>query len=603
MKMKKLIRSLAATLCFALLTGLLFTLGPAAPFLNRADSGMVDMLYQHTGTSSDVIRIIGVDEDTLAEYGIYQEFSREKTAALIEKLNADPDKAPAVIVLDILFTTESNNKEADDALVSACKKYGNVITGENLLYGYIFDKATNSGGVGIKSVEEPFDALKNSTLSGFCNTTQDSDGYIRYTMLYANTDGVRHNSLAYETYLAYCRYIGSEAENLKTNSNGELYFYYTTTPDETAYNYEETGLNDVLKAESLGSRYKGKVVFVGATAAGMEDAYNVAIDRGVQMNGVEIHANILQALLEGKTAVPANGAIVAALAAVLIGLYVYFTRKLKLLPSILIGAGLMVIWPIAGLVMKAVGLTFPVFYFEISVILVILYLIITKYLIEKIRRQNTLHAFSKYVAPQVISALSKDSTFEIKLGGERRHIAVLFVDIRGFTTMSESLEPEQVVAILNQYLDLTSKSIFQNDGTLDKFVGDATMALFNAPVDLDDYIYKAVCAARDMAAGAAELEKKLEAEFGRSVGFGVGVNCGPAIVGNIGAERRMDYTAIGDTVNTAARLESVAKRGQILISQEVLDALGDRVVVEPVGELALKGKAKKIPTYNVLEVK
>ncbi len=129
------------------------------------------------------------------------------------------------------------------------------------------------------------------------------------------------------------------------------------------------------------------------------------------------------------------------------------------------------------------------------------------------------------------------------------------------------------------------------------------MAIFNAPFDLDDYVYKAVSAAMDMVKGAAELEVELEKEFGRSVGFGVGVNVGPAIVGNIGAERRMDYTAIGDTVNTAARLESVAKRGQVLVSREVLEALGDRVVYEEVGELSLKGKAKPVPAFNVLELK
>ena len=104
--------------------------------------------------------------------------------------------------------------------------------------------------------------------------------------------------------------------------------------------------------------------------------------------------------------------------------------------------------------------------------------------------------------PQVVDKISKDKDFELVLGGENRHIACLFVDIRGFTTMSESLKPEEVVEILNEYLSLTTNSIFQNGGTLDKFVGDATMAVFNAPFDLEDYIYKAVCTARDMKAAS-----------------------------------------------------------------------------------------------------
>ena len=168
--------------------------------------------------------------------------------------------------------------------------------------------------------------------------------------------------------------------------------------------------------------------------------------------------------------------------------------------------------------------------------------------------------------------------------------------------MSEALEPEQVVSILNEYLALTTESIFNNSGTLDKFVGDATMAVFNAPFSLDDYIYRAVCTARDIAAGSGELEARLQAKFGKSVSFGIGVNCGDAVVGNIGCDFRMDYTAIGDTVNTAARLEANAKRGQILISREVYEAVKDRVKVTDIGVIPLKGKSNEVFVYQLDEV-
>lgn len=169
--------------------------------------------------------------------------------------------------------------------------------------------------------------------------------------------------------------------------------------------------------------------------------------------------------------------------------------------------------------------------------------------------------------------------------------------------MSEGLEPEQVVEILNEYLSLTTQSIFKNGGTLDKFIGDATMAVFNAPFDLDDYIYRAVCTARDIAAGSEELREKLLKRYGKTVNFGIGVNCGDAVVGNIGCEFRMDYTAIGDTVNTAARLESNAKPGQILISGEVYEAVKDRVDVTEVGVIPLKGKSKEVFVYQVDQVR
>jgi class 3 adenylate cyclase len=163
--------------------------------------------------------------------------------------------------------------------------------------------------------------------------------------------------------------------------------------------------------------------------------------------------------------------------------------------------------------------------------------------------------------------------------------------------MSENLAPEQVVDILNSYLELTTNSIFQNGGTLDKFIGDATMAVFNAPFALDDYIFKAVKTALDIVAGGDAIESKFLEKYGKSVGFGVGVNCGRAVVGNIGCSFRMDYTAIGDTVNTAARLESNAKRGQVLISEEVYNHVRDRVTVEPIGTIPLKGKSKSVFVY------
>ncbi|MGN0691952.1 MAG: adenylate/guanylate cyclase domain-containing protein, partial [Oscillospiraceae bacterium] len=207
--------------------------------------------------------------------------------------------------------------------------------------------------------------------------------------------------------------------------------------------------------------------------------------------------------------------------------------------------------------------------------------------------------FKKYVAPQVVEEIAKKGGYHIRLGGENRNIAVLFVDIRGFTPMSESLEPEQVVDILNSYLNLTTNSIFANGGTLDKFIGDATMAVFNAPFDLDDYVYRAVKTAWDIVSGGNAIESKFLERYGKSVSFGVGVNCGPAVVGNIGCDFRMDYTAIGDTVNTAARLEANAKRGQVLISESVYEQVKDRVTVEPIGEIPLKGKSKGVFVYSL----
>ena len=168
--------------------------------------------------------------------------------------------------------------------------------------------------------------------------------------------------------------------------------------------------------------------------------------------------------------------------------------------------------------------------------------------------------------------------------------------------MSEALSPEQVVDILNEYLTLTTSAIFDHGGTLDKFIGDATMGIFNAPFDLDDYLYKAILTALDIVNGTKELNDRLLDRFGKTVQFGVGVHCGPAVVGNVGCGFRMDYTAIGDTVNTASRLEGSAAGGQVLISTDVYERLKDRIQANKIGNLRLKGKENELTVYEVTGV-
>ena len=338
------------------------------------------------------------------------------------------------------------------------------------------------------------------------------------------------------------------------------------------------------------------------TATGMQDAYRSAINRGKSMQGVEINANLLQALIDGRTAIPVSANTHALIMSVITYIVFFLLRKQKLLWAIIEVVAVMGAHILVGRIMAQNGKLITQLYVLIVYALIILFLLVEKYLLEKLRRRKMLSTFKQYMAPQVVDKLTKGNDFEIKLGGEKRDVAVLFVDIRGFTPMSENLQPEQVVQILNEYLSLTTESIFKHNGMLDKFIGDATMAVFNAPFDLEDYLYEAVATAWDIKSGSEKLEKKLMEQFGRTVSFGIGVNCGDAVVGNIGCEFRMDYTAIGDTVNTAARLESRAKPGQILISEKLYKALEDRIEAEEVGEMELKGKSNKIMVYSVTSI-
>ena len=366
--------------------------------------------------------------------------------------------------------------------------------------------------------------------------------------------------------------------------------------------YESISMSDVLSGKIDTRAFKGSIILVGAYAQGLQDNFKVPNGGSSQMFGVEIHANILQSYIQGRFAVTGNPYLFGLITAVAAMLLHFLFRKLKVGWSLIILIVAIAAEIVACVALNNSGYTFRLVYFPLVLLVSFVYSLAIGYIAEQKKKKKVINAFKKYVAPQIVDEISKKGDFSIKLGGENRDIAVLFVDIRGFTTMSEALEPEQVVAILNEYLALTTKSIFDNLGTLDKFVGDATMAVFNSPFDLPDYEYKAVSAALDIVRGGEKLEKVLLEKYGRSVGFGVGVHCGPAVVGNVGCEVRMDYTAIGDTVNTSARLEANAKKGQVLISDVLYERLKDRIVVNEIGVIPLKGKSNGVCVYEVKEL-
>jgi adenylate cyclase len=193
---------------------------------------------------------------------------------------------------------------------------------------------------------------------------------------------------------------------------------------------------------------------------------------------------------------------------------------------------------------------------------------------------------------------------ELKLGGEKKEITVLFSDIRGFTSMSEKMEPEQIVALLNEYLSEMNESIFAYKGTLDKFVGDAVMALFNTPAPLKDHALYAVKTAFDMKRRLAILNEKWAKEGRPQLKIGLGINTGYAVAGNMGSLKRMEYTVIGDTVNLAARLESATKAlgAEILISENTYDKVRGFVKARKIENVSVKGKEESLTVYDVTEL-
>src|SRR5262245_32686414 len=210
-------------------------------------------------------------------------------------------------------------------------------------------------------------------------------------------------------------------------------------------------------------------------------------------------------------------------------------------------------------------------------------------------------AFTRYVAREVVEEILKDPE-HLVLTGERREVTVLFCDVRGFTPLSERLAPEEVVLLLNDFYTLMIETTFKHDGTLDKFLGDAVMAIFGAPIAHPDHSLRAVRTALAMREGVVELNERRRKEGKEPIAVGIGVSAGEAVAGTVGTEERMEYTVIGDSVNLAARLESNAKPGQILISQRTWDRVKGVVEVRPLGAIKVKGKEEQVEVYEVLGV-
>lgn len=208
-------------------------------------------------------------------------------------------------------------------------------------------------------------------------------------------------------------------------------------------------------------------------------------------------------------------------------------------------------------------------------------------------------AFTRYVAREVVEEILKDPE-NLVLSGERRQVTVLFCDVRGFTPMSERLAPEEVVLLLNDFYTLMIETTFQYDGTLDKFLGDAVMAVFGAPMAHPDHSARAIRTALAMQEGITGLNERRARDGKEAISVGIGVSAGEAVAGTVGTEDRMEYTVIGDSVNLAARLEANAKPGQILISHRTYERVRDLVDARPLGRIRVKGKEEEVEVYEVL---
>jgi len=586
MKQKEKIKIIV---CLALI--LVICLLQSGGLFKGFEDRLEDGLFQQGSKLNDKIFVIGIDEETLSRYGAFDTWSRDKIADVINVLMSGENR-PKVIAVDIGFYGEKDAAK-DAKLAKAAKDAGNVVLTTSVVGSNTVD------GYKIILMEEPYDSLRKAALScGFSNLIFDDDGVVRHSA----------NEIIYEDKLYYSfdnkiaeAYLGKRPDNVSEN------FYITYSGKSHSYS-GSTGAGcsfyKVLEGEYPLDDFKDAIVIIGAYASGTQDNYYTSIDKNNQMYGAEIHANIVNQILSDdfKSELSSLNSALITFGLGLVALAViYFANEQR---AIFINIALCVAYIFfCRFAYLKLDVLLPIFYGCLTVVLITITHIVLSFVYAKIERKKIVENYSRYMAPELAVSIADKGEASLKLGGSKKDIAVLFVDIRGFTSLSEVISPEEIVSILNQYFEITTKSIMDNNGIIDKFIGDATMGLFNALTDLDDYVYCAVCAGLDMIKLSEGLDDKLPPEYRGRVHFGVGVHTGPAVVGNIGTHFRMDYTAIGDTVNTASRIEGQAKASQLLISEEVYQKVKDRFVIENADLIQLKGKKEKVQVYSVIAKK
>lgn len=579
--------------------------------------------YNPFEKADERITIAAIDEESENAYGAYEEWSRELLAQTVTALK---ESGAAVIALDTDLSKESD-ASGDLALANACKSAGNVIALASADFDTAPDrsvspKETNEEETNTERLENgehflaspadssmkwtehkavrinyPYQALADCVTVGIGNAVQQSmDGTIRSAALTVNFDNIIQDSFAAAVYKAYQDYIGADYAFPDLN-NQKLFGFNTIFQTST---YKIISLADILSGNYDPHLFKDQIVLIGEFDSEEQASnYFEYLRSGASRQEVLVESAILQALITSNTVTDINPAAQAVLYGFLISFFYFLLAKRKTILTIIaqvifIFCGISIAY-ILNLQGYRLLLLVPILFMIASMFLHLLQNLLYTAL-ERRRMENTL---KMYVDSQVVDEITEVAPFALSSMSERKHIAVLFVDIRGFTTLSESLEPEQVVEILDRYFSVVYASITAWNGTLDKFIGDAAMAIFNAPKDLDDYVFHAVCAADDIMKGFEEMKTHFKNRYNADVNVGIGINCGEAIVGNIGCIGRMDYTAIGDTVNTASRLESRAAPGQILISDSVQKIIAPRVTASSIGALALKGKANTVETYQI----
>lgn len=550
-------------------------------FLVPLDARFQDKLFVPRGASPEII-LVTIDNESIQELGVWP-FPRSLHAELIDDIAAGD---PRVIGYDVTFSEASTQSE-DQALADAIAHHNNIVLASEAVLE-IRDGAIPRA----VSTLQPLPTLvADQTLVGPTTLVPDTDGVIRQV---PTAFIVRNNEMS-QSFAA----LVTEAAGyrLTEDTDGLLRVAYVGGPGT----YESVSFADVLSGEVEPDVFANKIVLVGATAPDLHDEYLTPFGAGQAMSGVEIQANVVQSLLEGRDVRLLTEIQVAVLFAIIFTLGVALGLFLRLRYLAVAAIAVFIGYLLVAVALAATDLLLPVLHPLLLIVGIFGIDLLYRYRDEYARRQFIQHAFGRYVAPAVVDKLASGEA-PLRLGGVKEELTILFSDIRGFTTLSEALRPEELVTFLNEYLTGMTDIVLSHEGTVDKYIGDAVMAFWGAPLPQSDHAVRGVLTALAMRERLSELNKSWQRVGKPMVEIGVGLNTGRVIVGNMGSERRFDYTVIGDDVNLASRLEGLTKYYGvgILVSEATKKLLGDRFVTRQLDKVAVKGKKEAVKIFEVV---
>jgi adenylate cyclase len=597
----------------ALITfAVLLTVKLANPYLVESTRlKFYDYLMLGSPTQSEQIVTVNIGEKAIEKYGQWP-FPREVHAKIINDLYG---RGAALVGGTILYP-EPDRMGTDRVLANSLNQYP-VVLSQTVSDSCSRVSATiRRTGVAVIGDGEATEFLPQypcvlSNIAplqeaaagvGITSTLPESDGVVRRVPLLSQTSGEYYPAFALEMLRVTA---GDSSYQAKINQTGvealRIPSFETIKTDE--YSRVFINPNYVFPSVEVGGdipRLDGKIVIVGVTAAGI--ANPVATPQGEQHPHV-LQASILETLINGDSAsIPLWGQLadLAAFLGLALALIILSRFRFSIIfIAVLLGG----YFYLPVYLFASHGILLDVTFNIFAIALIYIHIYTAKFISEYLQKQQIKKQFGTYLSPDMVEKLQKNPEL-LQLGGESRELSIMFTDVRGFTTISEHYgeDVQGLTKIMNRYMTAMTKRIIDNHGTLDKYIGDAQMAFWNAPLDDADHAKNAVRTALDMLKDLETFNGEVKAEGIPAFGMGLGINTATVVVGNMGSDQRFDYTCLGDGVNLAARLEGQSKPYgvKLVVGPQTAESVGDVYQVVELDLLAVKGKTKPVSIYTVL---